>query len=56
MTLSRMLTGKSSQVLRVGCFGRVNPPENRPWGIRDFTIDDPTGVLWRIGQSIESAE
>ena len=21
---------------------RVNPPEDRPWGIRDFTIDDPT--------------
>lgn len=35
---------------------RVNPPEDRPWGIRDFTIDDPTSVLWRIGQSIESAE
>ncbi|MGE0367297.1 MAG: VOC family protein [Phycisphaerales bacterium] len=28
---------------------RVNPPEDRPWGIRDFTIDDPTSVLWRIG-------
>ena len=34
---------------------RVNPPEDRPWGIRDFTIDDPAGVLWRIGQSIEVA-
>jgi uncharacterized glyoxalase superfamily protein PhnB len=34
---------------------RVNPPEDRPWGIRDFTIDDPTSVLWRIGQSIEPA-
>lgn len=32
---------------------RVNPPEDRPWGMRDFTIDDPSGVLWRIGQSIE---
>jgi catechol 2,3-dioxygenase-like lactoylglutathione lyase family enzyme len=32
---------------------RVAPPEDRPWGIRDFTVDDPTGVLWRIGQSIE---
>jgi catechol 2,3-dioxygenase-like lactoylglutathione lyase family enzyme len=31
---------------------RVNPPEDRPWGIRDFTIDDPAGVLWRIGQNI----
>lgn len=35
---------------------RVNPPEDRPWGIRDFTIGDPTGVLWRIGQNIEIAE
>ncbi|EYC52673.1 glyoxalase [Hylemonella gracilis str. Niagara R] len=35
---------------------RVNPPENRPWGIRDFTIDDPSSVLWRIGQVIDSAE
>ena len=34
---------------------RVNPPEDRSWGIRDFTIDDPTGVLWRIGQNIETA-
>ncbi|MGH8321360.1 MAG: VOC family protein [Gammaproteobacteria bacterium] len=34
---------------------RVNPPEDRPWGIRDFTIDDPSGVLWRIGQNIDSA-
>jgi uncharacterized glyoxalase superfamily protein PhnB len=35
---------------------RITPPDDRPWGIRDFTVDDPTGVLWRIGQSIESAE
>lgn len=34
---------------------RVLPPEDRPWGIRDFTIDDPTGVLWRIGQRIGSS-
>ena len=34
---------------------RVNPPEDRPWGIRDFTVDDPTGVLWRIGQNIDAA-
>lgn len=33
---------------------RVLPPEDRAWGIRDFTIDDPTGVLWRIGQSIDA--
>lgn len=31
---------------------RVLPPEDRPWGIRDFCIDDPTSVLWRIGEDI----
>jgi hypothetical protein len=35
---------------------RMLPPADRPWGIRDFTVDDPTGVLWRVGQSIERAE
>jgi catechol 2,3-dioxygenase-like lactoylglutathione lyase family enzyme len=30
----------------------AGPPEDRPWGIRDFTLVDPTGVLWRIGQDI----
>jgi len=24
----------------------------QPWGIRDFTLHDPCGVLWRIGQEI----
>jgi uncharacterized glyoxalase superfamily protein PhnB len=31
----------------------VTPPENQPWNIRDFTLTDPTGVLWRIGQNIQ---
>jgi len=31
---------------------RVEPPRDQPWGIRDFVIIDPTGVLWRIGQNI----
>lgn len=29
----------------------AQPPENRPWGMRDFVLLDPTGVLWRIGQN-----
>src|SRR4029079_9987636 len=29
---------------------RAERPADRPWGLRDFTIADPTGVLWRIGQ------
>jgi catechol 2,3-dioxygenase-like lactoylglutathione lyase family enzyme len=31
---------------------RLSPPDDRPWGIRDFTLIDPTGVLWRIGNAI----
>jgi hypothetical protein len=30
---------------------KAGPPEQRPWGIRDFVLFDPTGVLWRIGQT-----
>jgi uncharacterized glyoxalase superfamily protein PhnB len=32
---------------------RVDPPEDRDWGIRDLILVDPTGVLWRIGHNIE---
>ncbi|KAF1007934.1 MAG: hypothetical protein GAK28_01410 [Luteibacter sp.] len=32
---------------------RAAPPEDRPWRMRDFTLTDPSGVLWRIGQNIE---
>jgi len=31
---------------------RAEPPADRPWGMRDFVITDPTGVLWRIAQGI----
>jgi hypothetical protein len=31
---------------------RAEPPDDRPWGIRDFIIVDPSGVLWRIGHNI----
>jgi catechol 2,3-dioxygenase-like lactoylglutathione lyase family enzyme len=30
----------------------AEPPEDRPWAIRDFVLGDPTGGLWRIGQNI----
>ena len=37
----------------VGKYGlRIGPPEDRPWRIRDFTLVDPGGVLWRIGHNI----
>ncbi|MEE2730241.1 MAG: VOC family protein [Pseudomonadota bacterium] len=27
--------------------------EDRDWGMRDFTLRDPSGVLWRIAQNTE---
>jgi uncharacterized glyoxalase superfamily protein PhnB len=30
----------------------VGAPQDQPWGLRDFTLFDPSGVLWRIGQNI----
>lgn len=34
---------------------RVGDIESQPWGMRDFVLFDPSGVLWRIGQEDESA-
>ncbi|WP_313914462.1 VOC family protein [Tahibacter sp.] len=34
----------------------AEPPEDRPWAIRDFVLGDPTGVLWRIGQNIDGVK
>ena len=31
---------------------KVGEPQNQPWAMRDFTLFDPTGVLWRIAQNI----
>jgi uncharacterized glyoxalase superfamily protein PhnB len=31
---------------------RVGEPEDRPWAMRDFTLFDPSGVLWRVAQNI----
>jgi uncharacterized glyoxalase superfamily protein PhnB len=31
-------------------------PQDRPWGMRDFVIVDPSGVLWRVGQNIGPSE
>ena len=28
------------------------PPQDQPWGMRDFTVFDPSGVLWRIAQNL----
>jgi uncharacterized glyoxalase superfamily protein PhnB len=34
----------------------MEPPEDRPWGMRDFVLVDPTGVLWRIAQNLPIRE
>ena len=31
---------------------QIGEPEDRPWAMRDFTMTDPSGVLWRIAQNI----
>src|SRR5581483_2782030 len=35
---------------------KAEPPEDREWGLRDFILIDPTGVLWRIGSDIPEAK
>lgn len=32
---------------------RMDPLENKPWGLREFAIVDPDGNLLRIGQIME---
>ncbi len=31
---------------------RIDSPADRPWGMRDFPLFDPSGVLWRVGQDL----
>lgn len=31
---------------------KVSEPADRDWAMRDFTLFDPSGVLWRIAQNI----
>ena len=30
----------------------VGAPQDQPWAMRDFTLFDPSGVLWRVAQNI----
>ena len=30
----------------------LSAPSDKPWGIRDFEITDPAGVLWRVGHNL----
>lgn len=40
----------SGVVARFGV--KVGEPEDRPWAMRDFTLFDPSGVLWRVAQQV----
>ena len=31
---------------------RIGEPADQPWLMRDFTLFDPSGVLWRIAQNL----
>ena len=35
---------------------RLDAPQDQPWGMRDFPLFDPSGVLWRIAQNIDVAD
>lgn len=49
-----------AQVLSSGVashFGvKVGQLQDQPWAMRDFTLFDPSGVLWRIAQNIPHGE
>ncbi len=31
---------------------KLGDPEDQPWAMRDFTLFDPSGVLWRVAQNL----
>lgn len=35
---------------------KVGPLEDQPWGMRDFVLFDPSGVLWRIAQNVPARD
>lgn len=34
----------------------IESVSDKPWGLRDFAISDPSSVLWRIGQNIATTK
>ncbi|MBE0550568.1 MAG: VOC family protein [Rubrivivax sp.] len=44
----------SGVALRFGV--KVGEPQDQPWAMRDFTLFDPSGVLWRVAQNIPRGE
>ena len=35
---------------------KVGETQDQPWAMRDFTLFDPSGVLWRVAQNIPRKE
>ena len=33
---------------------KITKPELKPWQLIEFNVYDPTGVLWNIGQEVNS--
>jgi len=31
---------------------KLGTPQDQPWAMRDFTLFDPSGALWRIAQNL----
>lgn len=46
---AQMQARQISQKYGVG----IGQPEDRVWKMRDFTLFDPSGVLWRVAQEID---
>lgn len=44
-----------AQILSAGIASRfgvkIGEPVDQPWAMRDFTLFDPSGVLWRVAQN-----
>ena len=35
---------------------KMDPPQQRPWGLIDMSLTDPSGVFWRVAQRMEMPE
>jgi len=33
---------------------KISEIAEQPWGMLDFVVHDPSGVLWRFGQTIQT--
>lgn len=44
---------RASALANTGAYPiRLHPPQDQPWGMRDFVLIDPCGVLWRIAENL----